>query len=164
MWMRTTNRQEAGCKYTLFVVLKGVEIAFRKTNGFFLSPLQTCGQIGGDASQILTLFQKKNNFRLLQSMWKAQTLSPVGQLVLKRYKTSSLLSPGHREEAVLFPKARFHFNFGIILITNQYNPWSFHFKKISSASHWESSGEYITHSPCPQEVHGIVRKSRKQLH
>lgn len=68
MWMMTTNRQEVESKHTLFVVLKGVEIAFRKTNGFSLSPLQTCGLMGSDASQILTLFQKENNFRFLQSM------------------------------------------------------------------------------------------------
>lgn len=38
MWMRTTKRQEVGSEYVLFIFLKGVEIAFRKTNGFSVSP------------------------------------------------------------------------------------------------------------------------------
>lgn len=38
MWMMTTNRQEVGSEHTLLIFLKGMEIAFRKPNGFFCLP------------------------------------------------------------------------------------------------------------------------------
>lgn len=34
MWMKTTNRQEVGAEYVLFIFLKGMEMAFTKPNGF----------------------------------------------------------------------------------------------------------------------------------
>jgi hypothetical protein len=38
MSMMTTNRQEIESEYILFIFLKGMEIAFRKPNGFFCLP------------------------------------------------------------------------------------------------------------------------------
>lgn len=38
MWLGTTNSHEVGSEYSLLIFLKGMEIAFRKPNGFLCLP------------------------------------------------------------------------------------------------------------------------------
>lgn len=97
------NRQDVGSEYTLFILLKGVETAFRKPNGFFCLPLQTCGMTGGggDASQILTWFQEKSNLRVPSVDGKGINMTPPRGSWSSRDVTLCLASAGHREEAAL---------------------------------------------------------------
>ena len=81
MWIMSKNRQDVGSEYTLFILLKGVETAFRKPNGFFCLPLQTCGMTGGGgggACAILPWFQEKGNLRVPSVDGKGKHTTPHG--------------------------------------------------------------------------------------
>lgn len=84
IWMMTTSRQEVGSEYGSFYLLERHGDSIEKTQWPFLSPLQTCGMIGGDASQVLTWLQKNNNLRFPSVDGKSVNMSPsMGQPVLK---------------------------------------------------------------------------------
>lgn len=78
MWMTTTKRPEVGSEYVLFIFLKGMEIAFRKPNGFFCLPYQLVVRFGGDASPNLTLLQEEGNLRFPGVDGKSRSVSPDG--------------------------------------------------------------------------------------
>lgn len=54
MQMMSTNKQEVGSERVLFIFLKGMEIAFRKPNGFFCLSYKSVVWLG----EVLTLLQK----------------------------------------------------------------------------------------------------------
>lgn len=71
---------------------------------FFLSPLQTCGVIGGDASQNLTLLQEEGSLRFSAVDGKNRNISPNGTVSPQKTKqqASPLQDSGKR---LLFARA-----------------------------------------------------------
>lgn len=76
------------------------------------------------------------------SGWKKHKHFPQRGSWSPRDKTPRLTSPRHKETA-LFQSSISVSNFGTLFITNHYSPWSRDFKKIPSASLWESRGEQV---------------------
>lgn len=144
MWMKTTNRQEVGAEYVLFIFLKGMEMAFTKPNGFwffFVSPINLWYYWGWCQSNLDFDPGRESNHRFPSVDGKSINIPPTRQLVLKRYNTVPCPSRTHRRGCS--SPMIFISNTVTIFITNHYSPLSLHFEKFPSARHWNSGSEYI---------------------